>query len=96
MSNRGKPLVADSDTDRCEALTVMTQWKIAHKREQRCPFKARYVVRGKQFCTHHMRVEAVAIFMEQFDITWLPIVRQQVGQHVLTVSQKRPAAKVKP
>lgn len=27
MSNRGKPRLAESDADRCEALTVMTGWR---------------------------------------------------------------------
>ena len=94
MSNRGKPLVADSDSDRCEALTVMTPWKIAHQREQRCPFKARYIVQGHHFCSPHARMEAVAICMEQDDMKRLPSQPRQDGQRVLlTASRKHAAAK---
>ena len=84
MSRRGKPLIADSDADRCEALTVMTEWKVRNKKEQRCPFKARYVVQGHQFCSHHTRVEAVAICMERKDIRRLILPPSQSGQRVRT------------
>lgn len=56
---------ATSNDDRCEALTVMTDWKRANKCEQRCPFMAKYLVQGHQFCMHHARVEAVAICAEK-------------------------------
>lgn len=87
MSNRGKPLVADSDADRCEALTIMSAWKVRRKIEQRCPFKARYVVQGHQFCMHHMRVEAVAICMERKDIHRLLLPPRVAGQRVQVVKK---------
>ncbi len=79
---RGKPSLADSDDDRCVALTMMTEWKKAHKREERCPFKARWSVQGKQLCRHHMIVEVCAIAMEQGYIQRLYIPPSAVGQRV--------------
>ncbi len=71
MSRRGRALQATSNDDRCEALTVMTDWKVRNKREQRCPFMAKYLVQGHQFCMHHARVEAVAICAEKGLLTRL-------------------------
>ena len=71
MSNRGKPMLSKLDSDRCEALTVMTEWKQRNKREERCPFMAKYVLQGHQFCMHHTRVEAIAICVEKGLLTRL-------------------------
>jgi hypothetical protein len=65
MSNRGKPAKATSDDNRCEALAIMTEWKRSNKREERCPFMAKWAVQGHQFCMHHARVQAVAICVEK-------------------------------
>ena len=65
MSNRGKPSIATSNDDRCEALSIMTAWKRSKKVEERCPFMARYAMQGRQFCMHHARVEAMAICYEK-------------------------------
>jgi hypothetical protein len=65
MSKRGKPLLATTIDNRCEAATVMTEWKKARKREERCPFMAKWAVQGHQFCMHHARIEAVAICVEK-------------------------------
>jgi hypothetical protein len=65
MSNRGKPMLSKTSDDRCEALTIMTEWKRQHKREERCPFMAKWIVGEHQFCLHHARCEAVAIGVEK-------------------------------
>lgn len=65
MSNRGKPTVAKNDGERCQAATVMTLWKVAHKKEERCPFMARWQVEKKLLCRHHAVCESFAIGMEQ-------------------------------
>ena len=65
MSNLEKPLLSTIDKDRREALTVMTEWKKAHKKEERCPFMAKWLVDGRAFCMHHARQEAVAIALEK-------------------------------
>lgn len=79
---RGKPRLSTSDGDRCIALTVMTPWKVAKKREERCPFMARYMVDGKQLCAHHMRMEAVAICMERGSIKRIALPPPVTGQRV--------------
>ena len=86
-------MVADSDADRCEALTVMTAWKVHNKREQRCPFKARYIVQGHHFCRHHMSIEAVAICMERKDVERLLLPPRQSGQRVPVIAAQRKGAK---
>lgn len=65
---KGRPTIAQSDKERCEALTVMTWWKSKNKKEQRCPFSARYLVQGKLLCRHHAVNEAVAICTERGDL----------------------------
>jgi hypothetical protein len=82
MSKRGKASLATEDNNRCEALTVMTEWKKAHNKEERCPFMARWTVQGHQFCMHHMRVEAVAIGVEKGLIKRMFIPPATSGQRV--------------
>lgn len=82
MSNRGKPRLATKDDNQCEAATVMTEWKIAKKRPQRCPFMAKWVVQGKQFCMHHARMEAIAIGIEKGFITRVIVPHPIAGQRV--------------
>ena len=91
MSNRGKPLLSNSDADRCEALTVMTKWKIANKRQERCPFMARYSVQGRQFCSHHARMEAVAICVEAGQMKRLALPVQRMGDRVRVSKKSWPA-----
>ena len=66
--SKGKRRIADSDSERCEAMTVMTEWKRRKQIEQRCPFLARWVVQGKLLCRHHAVNEAIAIGMERGDV----------------------------
>ena len=87
---RGRPTIAQSDVDRCEALTVMTWWKIKNKKEQRCPFTARWLVQGHRFCRHHAVVESFAISMERGDIKRLAPVPPVVGHRVMTVNPRKP------
>jgi hypothetical protein len=65
MSERGRPSRATSNDDRCEALAIMTRWKRSKGIEERCPFMAKWVVQGHEFCMHHARVQAVAICVEK-------------------------------
>ncbi len=58
-------MLATDTANRCEAATVMTEWKKYHKKEERCPFQAKWVVQGHKFCMHHARMEAVAIGVER-------------------------------
>ena len=89
MSRRGRPTVAVSDADRCEAMTVMTPWKIRNKKEQRCPFTARWLVQDHQFCRHHAVVESFTIGMERGDIKRL-FSQPVPGTRVLTIHRKKP------
>lgn len=73
MSNRGKPLRATNDDNRCQALTVMTGWKREHNKEERCPFMAKWSVGKNQLCSHHARMEAVALAVEKGYMTRLII-----------------------
>jgi hypothetical protein len=82
---RGRPLVADVDSERCQALTVMTEWKKANKREERCPFVSRYSVQGKEFCRHHAVMEAMAICVERGDVSRIPRPPRSPGMRVPTV-----------
>lgn len=86
---RGKALLSTSDHDRCIALTVMTSWKVAQKREERCPFMAKWVVDGKQFCAHHMRCESVAICIEGGRVKRLAAPPPITGQRVRVIKGKR-------
>mgnify|MGYP001567927255 CR=1 FL=1 len=67
-SRRGRPRIANGDVERCQALTVMTSWKIRNKREQRCPFESKYAVGGKELCRHHAVMEAMAIMIERLEV----------------------------
>jgi hypothetical protein len=69
----------------------MTWWKKVHKKEQRCPFTARYLVQGHRFCRHHAVVESFAIGMERGDIKRLAPMPPVAGHRVLTVDAKRRA-----
>ena len=84
---RGRPILANKDSDRCEALTVMTEWKKRNKREQRCPFRATYTVQSKTLCRHHAVVEAMAICVERGDVKRVPVMRQP-GMRVAAVNTK--------
>jgi hypothetical protein len=88
VNNRGKPLLSKSDDDRCEALTVMTTWKIERKKDQRCPFKAKMLVDEHQFCSHHARKEAVAICLEKGYIKRIFIPHAQFGERVHVVTKE--------
>ena len=90
MSRRGRPTVADRDVDRCEALTVMTEWKKAHKKEQRCPFTARWLVQSSKFCRHHAVCESFAIGMERGDIKRLSTPPPVTGHRVPTIYKAKP------
>ncbi len=61
---KGYATVAETDDERCIALTLMTRWKRKNKSDQRCPFRGTYLVQGKLFCRHHAENEAVAICIE--------------------------------
>jgi len=63
MGRRGKPLVADEDKDRCEALTVMTEWKKANHKEQQCPFVVKLSIGKKRLCYRHAILESLAILL---------------------------------
>ncbi len=82
MSNRGRPKLATADDNRCEAATIMTEWKRMKRREERCPFMAKWSIKGHQFCMHHARIEAVAIGIEQGFIKRMHIPPPIVGQRV--------------
>jgi hypothetical protein len=82
VSTRGRPKLSESDDDRCEALTVMTRWKRENKKDGRCPFVAKWIVEGHQFCTHHARCEAVAIGIEKKFITRILNPPPVAGQRV--------------
>ena len=79
---RGRPLISDSDLERCEALTVMTEWKKLNKREQRCPFMSKYLVDGKEFCRHHAVMEAMAIAIERGTVKRIPRAHPRQDQRV--------------
>lgn len=86
---RGRPLVANSDAERCEALTVMTEWKIRNKREQRCPFVSKFFISGHAFCRHHAVMEAMAITMEKGIMTKIQRPVPVAGQHVPVAPKMR-------
>ena len=90
MSNRGKPLRATNNDHRCQALTVMTEWKREHNKEERCPFMARWYVGKNQLCSHHARMEAVALAVEKGYMTRLiiPPATPQMGQHPRLMTMK--------
>lgn len=82
MSNRGRPKLATADDDRCEAATVMTEWKKSKKLEERCPFMAKWSVGSHQFCMHHTRMQAVALGVEKGFIKRLVLPQPIAGQRV--------------
>jgi hypothetical protein len=84
MSNRGTPRLAQHDDERCQALTVMTEWKKAHNVEQRCPFAVKYLVEEKRLCFRHTTMECLAIAIERGD-----------AQRVLYPPPSLPGARVK-
>ena len=88
MSKRGKPAIATSNANRCEALTPMTDYKRFNKMEERCPFMARYSVQGKQFCMHHARVEAMAVCYEKGLLSRLVAPVPVVGARVRTAKTR--------
>ena len=88
MSNRGKRMLEDKDANRCQALTVMTEWKKAHHKEERCPFMARWDIHGKLFCRHHAVSEMFAIGLERGDIIRTTTPSPILGQHVRVVKMK--------
>lgn len=87
---RGRPTISQSDADRCEALTVMTQWKIDNKREERCPFTVRWLVQGHGFCRHHAVLESFAIGMERGDIKRVAPMPPVSGHRVRTIKARKP------
>ena len=89
MGRRGRASIADHDAERCVALTVMTEWKRHNKREQRCPFRGRYMVQGKLFCKSHAYCEAVAICQERGDLKRIAH-PPHVGSRVQTIHGGKP------
>ena len=92
MSNRGKPLRATNDDNRCQALTVMPEWKREHGKDERCPFMAKWSVDKNRLCSHHARMEAVALAIEKGYMTRLifPAMFPQIGQHPRLMTMKEP------
>lgn len=88
--NRGRQQLSKRDDDRCIALTVMTPWKISKKREERCPFMAKWSVDGKQFCAHHMRMEAIAICLDSGHVKRMAAPPPVIGQRVRVMKGPRP------
>ena len=85
---RGRPLFAENECERCQALTVMTTWKKLNKREPRCPFVARYSIGKKHFCRHHTVMEAMAMMIERGQVRRIPYLLPRLDQHVPTVKGK--------
>ena len=73
---RGRMALADDDATRCEALTIMTSWKQAHKAEERCPFRATWMVQDHQFCRHHAVSEVFAMGIESGVVQRLTVLRE--------------------
>lgn len=88
-SLRGRPRIANNDDERCEALTIMTAWKIKNKRDQRCPFMARFQVQGHRFCRHHAVKECFAIGFERRLVRRLVALPPTDGVRVPTAKGKR-------
>ena len=86
---RGRPLMANGDHERCMALTVMTEWKIANKREQRCPFQSKYAAGHKELCRHHAVMEAMAIAMERGDVRRIQRPVPKMDKRVSIAAAKR-------
>jgi hypothetical protein len=78
---KGRPRIANNDAERCQALTVMTEWKRRSGREQRCGFEAKYSVEDKRLCRHHAVQEVFAIGLEKGLIKRI-VVPRTPGQRV--------------
>jgi hypothetical protein len=89
MSNRGKPRVANSEKDQCQALTVMTEWKRKHGIDQRRPYAAKFDMKGKRLCLRHAFCEALAIAVKSGDAKLIPAPPRLPYQPVLTIKKAR-------
>ena len=85
---RGRPLVADRDCERCQALTGMTRWKTENKKEQRCPFMSKYLVEDKELCRHHAVMDAMALALERGVVKRIPRSQPRVDQRVQIIKDK--------
>ena len=73
MGHRGKPLVADSDDNRCQAITILTPWKKERKvADLRCPFMVKLAVGKKKLCYRHALLESLAILVSDGTAKILP------------------------
>lgn len=87
--------MAQKDEDRCEALTVMTEWKRLHKVDQRCPFIAKWRVQEKQLCYKHAMMESLAVCAENgFASRIFRPVISNPGGRVATVKDQQKETKV--
>ena len=89
MSSRGKPLLADSESNRCEALTVMTEWKVKNHKEQQCPFAIKLSVGTKRLCYRHALLESLAISINNGTAHILPQPPRPKYGPVATIKNKR-------
>jgi hypothetical protein len=60
---RGSPRLAENQGERCQALTIETEWKRENKADLQCPFFARLELNGKRLCNRHGELEAVATLL---------------------------------
>lgn len=89
MSNRGKPRLATSAKDQCEALTVMTEWKRTRGIDQRCPYMAKFVINRKRLCLRHAFCEALAMAVSSGDAMLIPAPPRPPYQPVITIEKKK-------
>lgn len=79
--------MAIKDEDRCEALTILTEWKMRQKvTDLQCQFVSKLMVGEKQLCYRHGLMEALAILIREGKA--IPIIQPQRYSTVRTIKER--------
>ena len=88
--SRGRAMHAINDKDRCEAITILTEWKRANKVEPQCPFFAKLIIDEKRLCSRHAMLEAIAVLLTQGNAQIIPRPETRIPWQAVRTMERKP------